>query len=115
VAIVVIAAVAVVLMTPPTEGTKVIYWTQIAPVSQKANIISGTVDAAVGWEPYCSDAIDDGTASVVVWSDEVWPDHPCCVLAVRYSDAFVDNANASNWSPGLSKANMVATGGSWRR
>ena len=108
VAIVVIAAVAVVLMTPPTPQ-KVVYWTTIAPVNQKANIISGAVDGAVGWEPYSSDALSDGTASVVVWSDEVWPEHPCCVIAVRYSTAFPDNPANNQLVARIVKANMVAT------
>lgn len=108
VAIVVIAAVAVVLLTPPANQ-KVIYWTQIAPVNQKAAIVAGTVDGAVGWEPYSSDALDDGTASVVVWSEEVWPAHPCCVIAVRYSTAFPDNSANNELVARIVKANMVAT------
>lgn len=59
-----------------------VYWTQIAPVNQKAALTSGEVDAAVSWEPYCSDSLLDGTAHLVNWSSDIWPDHPCCVVAV---------------------------------
>ena len=48
VAILVIAGVAVVLMQPADDNKKVIYWTQIAPVNQKAALQAGTVDGAVG-------------------------------------------------------------------
>lgn len=109
VAILVIAAVAVVLMQPADDNKKVIYWTQIAPVNQKAALQAGTVDGAVGWEPFCSDALSDDTGSVVVWSDEVWPEHPCCVIAVKYSGSFVDNATNHQLVARIVKANMMAT------
>ncbi len=64
-----------------------VYWVQIPPVDQKAAlekpVKSGGVDAAVGWEPYGSDSILDGTAHILEWSGDVWPNHPCCVIAVR--------------------------------
>jgi NitT/TauT family transport system substrate-binding protein len=108
VAILVIAAVAVVLLTPPA-GTKVIYWTQIAPVNQKAALAAGTVDGAIGWEPYCSDALSTGNASVIVRSEQVWPDHPCCIMAVKYSDSFTDTPANNELVARVVKANMVAT------
>jgi NitT/TauT family transport system substrate-binding protein len=108
VAIVVIAAVAVVLMQP-AETKKVIYWTQIAPVNQKAALQAGTVDGAVGWEPFSSDALSDGTGSVIVWSDQIWPEHPCCVIAVKYSDSFANTPANQQLVARVVKANMVAT------
>jgi NitT/TauT family transport system substrate-binding protein len=60
-----------------------IYWTAIAPVLQKAALQDGLVDGAVGWEPYGSDSILAGTAHVLKWSDEIWADHPCCVIAAN--------------------------------
>ncbi|NLI74656.1 MAG: ABC transporter substrate-binding protein [Euryarchaeota archaeon] len=68
-------------------GPNIVYWKQLPPVNQKAALEKGDVDAAVGWEPYGSAAITDGTAKILEWSGEVWPDHPCCVVAVRTSYA----------------------------
>ena len=107
VAIVVIAAVAVVLTQPAESNQKVIYWTTIAPVNQKAALQAGTVDGAVSWEPYVSAAVDDGTASVVVRSDQVWPEHPCCVIAV--TNSFSNNPANQQLIARVVKANMVAT------
>jgi NitT/TauT family transport system substrate-binding protein len=60
-----------------------IYWTQVAPASQRAALVAGTIDGAVGWEPYGSDSILAGIAHVLKWSDEIWADHPCCVIAAN--------------------------------
>ena len=65
-------------LTPNT-----IYWTLVAPVNQKAALEAGLIDGAVGWEPYGSDSILAGTAHVLTWSDEIWSDHPCCVIAAN--------------------------------
>ena len=40
----------------------------------------GTITGMVGWEPYPSEAILNG--GKLLWkSSEIWPHHPCCVLA----------------------------------
>jgi NitT/TauT family transport system substrate-binding protein len=64
------------------DGGKTVYWLQIAPVDQKAQLVAGNIDGAIAWEPYASDAVLSGSASIYKWSDEIWPDHPCCVIAV---------------------------------
>lgn len=71
-----------VTMSGAGTAENTVYWTQIAPVNQKAALNSGQVDAAIGWEPYGSDSILDGTAHIVEWSSDIWPDHPCCVIVV---------------------------------
>lgn len=76
-----------VTMSGAGTAENTVYWTTIAPVNQKAALQSGQVDAAIGWEPYCSDSLLDGTAQIVNWSSEIWPDHPCCVIAVSNSFA----------------------------
>ncbi len=109
VAIVVVAGVAVIFWPKSTQATNVIYWTQIAPVQQKANLQSGTVQGAVSWEPYVSDSLDDGTASVVAWSANIWPHHPCCVVAVRYSTAFPNNTLDQGLVARVVRAHIDAT------
>jgi NitT/TauT family transport system substrate-binding protein len=69
-------------LTPNT-----VQWVQIAPKDQESALANNQVDAAIGWEPYGSEAILSGTAHIIEWSGEVWPDHPCCVIAVKTSFA----------------------------
>jgi NitT/TauT family transport system substrate-binding protein len=86
VAIVIIAALAVIFWPPDDGGgEKVVYWTPVPPKDQQANFVSGAIDAGVSWEPYCSDSILAGDAHVLKWSGDIWPNHPCCVLAVKTS------------------------------
>ncbi|MDD1773047.1 MAG: ABC transporter substrate-binding protein [Methanomassiliicoccales archaeon] len=61
---------------------KTIYWSSVAPVNQKAAIEAGVVEGGVSWEPYVSDSLVDGTANLIKWSGDIWPHHPCCVIAV---------------------------------
>lgn len=68
-----------------TNQANTVYWTQIAPVNQKAALEADTIQGAVGWEPYGSDSVLDGTAKVLNWSSELLPGHPCCVIAVKTS------------------------------
>ncbi len=76
------AIIGAVLLAPTNNTEKVVYWSQIAPVNQKAAISEGKVSAGVSWEPYVSDSLEAGTANVIAWSGDIWPNHPCCVLAV---------------------------------
>lgn len=108
VAIIVFASVAIALVyTPPSQEDKVIYWTPIAPVQQKAALQAGTIDGAVSWEPYVSDSLSDGTANAVVWSNDVWSHHPCCVIAVKQS--YLATTENQDLIARLVRANMDAT------
>jgi len=69
--------------------TSKIYWTAVAPVNQAAQLQSGAIDAAIGWEPYVSGAEDANAGTVIEWSGEYWPNHPCCVLVA--SNSFIKN------------------------
>jgi len=71
-------------------GAKTVYWLEVSPVNQKAQLIAGNIDGGIAWEPYASDAQLSGSASIYKWSDEIWPDHPCCVVAVD-QDYLADN------------------------
>lgn len=85
-AIVVIAAVAAYYLWKPVDGEGgTVYWIQIPPKDQQAALADGTVEGAISWEPYCSDSILAGDAHVLKWSGEIWPNHPCCVVAVKSS------------------------------
>ncbi len=76
---------------PPSQN-KTVYWISIPPKDQQAALVAGTVDGAVSWEPYVSDSLVAGDAHVLLWSGDIWPHHPCCVVAVKtsYLDANAD-------------------------
>jgi NitT/TauT family transport system substrate-binding protein len=80
-----------VLNPSSTKGT--IKYTDVAPVNQQAYIQQGLIDGGVSWEPYVSDSISNGTAHAVVTSHELWPNHPCCVVAA--SNSFLQDNNAA--------------------
>jgi ABC-type nitrate/sulfonate/bicarbonate transport system substrate-binding protein len=42
---------------------------------------SGTVDAALMWEPFVTMAEQQGVADVLLWSEDMMPGHPCDTIA----------------------------------
>jgi len=43
----------------------------------------GNIDAFIAWEPYPSQAVQKGIGRVMVSSEQIWQNHPCCVLAAE--------------------------------
>lgn len=87
VAVVLVAAIAWAMIPQNTEKT--VKFTTVAPRLQADGIGQGSIAGGVAWEPYCSQAIMSGNAHVLYWSDEIWPDHPCCVVVT--SSAFAQS------------------------
>lgn len=87
VGLVVVAAVAAYYYWPQddTPPKKTVYWIGIPPIQQQSSLHDGSVDAAISWEPYCSDSIVAGDAHALAWSGDIWHNHPCCVVAVKTS------------------------------
>jgi NitT/TauT family transport system substrate-binding protein len=81
-AIVLVGITAVAFMGGDSDDEKVVYWVAVPPIDQKAQLLAGTIDGAITWEPYASDALLSGSATIYKWSDQIWPEHPCCVVAV---------------------------------
>lgn len=88
---------------------KVLYWTPIAPVQQKAAIETGIVQGGVSWEPYVSDSLVGGTANAIVWSDEIWPHHPCCVITAAKSFASNQEVRDNDLVARVIRAHIDAT------
>jgi NitT/TauT family transport system substrate-binding protein len=42
----------------------------------------GEVDGYIAWEPFCAEAVVNGTGQVVYTSRDILPDHQCCVFYV---------------------------------
>ena len=60
----------------------------IKPPEMISVLSGGQIAAFMAWEPYPSLAVTNDTGRVLAYSQDIWPDHPCCVLAV--SSAFLE-------------------------
>ena len=72
------------------EGGKSIKVVEQGPINMQAGLESGDVAGYVAWEPYCSDSVVNGKGKALYRSEDIWPHHPCCVVAV---DKDFANAN----------------------
>lgn len=108
-AVVVVGAVAaaVVLMSGE-EGGSVKYIT-LAPKDMKANLASGQIDAYIAWEPFVSDSVVGDVGEVLMWSDEIMDDHPCCVVAVRTEFLAETSVNGTDLTNRFVRAHIDAT------
>ena len=52
----------------------------LKPPEMLAALQSGAIDAFIAWEPYPTQAVQAGTARLLVDSRAIWPGHPCCVI-----------------------------------
>ncbi len=43
---------------------------------------AGEIDAFIVWEPWASAAVEHGVGDILITSDKIWRQHPCCVVAV---------------------------------
>jgi len=60
----------------------------IKPPEMISVLNSREIDAFIAWEPYPSLAITKNLGRVLIYSKDIWQNHPCCVLAV--SKKFMD-------------------------
>ncbi len=65
------------------DGGKSIKAVEIAPKDMQASLDSGDITGYIAWEPYCSDSVVNGKGKVLYRSGEIWPGHPCCVVAAK--------------------------------
>jgi NitT/TauT family transport system substrate-binding protein len=55
----------------------------VKPPEMIAVLEKGEIDGFIAWEPYPGRAAVEGGHTVLVTSHDIWPHHPCCVVAVR--------------------------------
>lgn len=60
---------------------KVIYVVQTSPPNMLNQLKAGEIDGFVAWEPFNAAAVEQGIGKYLLTSRQIWPDHPCCVLA----------------------------------
>ncbi len=54
---------------------------QTTSVSYMEDSLTADAPAFIAWEPFCARAEYDGKAVPLMLSGEIWPRHPCCVVA----------------------------------
>ena len=91
VAVLLVAGILVSGVLNPASSKGTIKYTDVAPVNQQAYMQNGLIDGGVSWEPYVSASVANGTGHVLVSSHDLWPNHPCCVLAA--SNSFLQSNN----------------------
>lgn len=64
------------------DSSDAIQYTRTDPSQQLDAIREGIIDGGVLWEPYATAAEMSGDAEVLLWSEDFWKGHPCCVIAV---------------------------------
>jgi NitT/TauT family transport system substrate-binding protein len=59
----------------------------IKPPEMLAALETRQIDAFIAWEPYAAKAVTAGVGRVLASSSQIWPGHPCCVVAFEGSVA----------------------------
>ncbi len=54
----------------------------MAPKDMRAALEKGTIDAFIAWEPFPAEATVTGFGRILVTSQDIWPNHLDCVVAV---------------------------------
>jgi len=62
----------------------------IKPPEMMSALSSNSIDAFISWEPYPSMALTKEIGRILMYSRDIWHDHPCCVLVV--SEQFIKNS-----------------------
>jgi len=89
------------------EETNVVYYTVEAPATMKTSLAADRIDGYIAWEPFVSDSVVGGVGTVLKWSEEIVPNHPCCVVAVY--NPFVSDENGQELAARFLRAHMDAT------
>jgi len=73
------------VQSPTEEGAPTaeqeVYIVHMAPPTMLDELKCGDIDAFIAWEPFNAEAAVDGYARYLINSSEIWPHHPCCVVA----------------------------------
>jgi NitT/TauT family transport system substrate-binding protein len=89
------------------DATNVVYYTVVAPASMKGTLAADQIDGYIAWEPFVSDSVVGGVGTVLKWSEEIVPNHPCCVVAVH--NQFVSDQDGQDTAARFLRAHMDAT------
>jgi len=70
-----------------TKSAGTVYWIQVAPTNMQGMFTSTEyIDGGFPWEPFFSGAVSSvSSAAAVGTSDQLEPNHPCCMVAAKES------------------------------
>ena len=68
-------------VTQSGQSKSVVYETSLKVGDMNEQLRIGNIDGFIVWEPVSSSAVLSGTGKILVYSKEIWPDHPCCIIA----------------------------------
>jgi len=57
----------------------------MSPSDMVLALQAGSIDGYVAWEPYCVKGLEYNIGKYLYLSSEVWPNHPCCIIAAHNS------------------------------
>jgi NitT/TauT family transport system substrate-binding protein len=57
--------------------------TTTGPWNMPTLLKKSRIAAYIAWEPYCAWAVQENYGHILATSHDIWPNHPCCVIAVR--------------------------------
>ncbi len=104
--VVVVGAIsAALLLTGGHKGT--VSYITLAPKDMKAALSNGDIDGYIAWEPFVSDSVVAEVGTVLEWSGDMMPNHPCCVIAV--STSFLQGSGGLELTERFLKAHEEAT------
>jgi len=106
-AIVVLGVLAVVFLSNKGEQKKEVLFVNMGTNLMESWLAVNESDAYIAWEPFVSSAVVNGNGRVLMWSGEIMPHHPCCVVVV--SKAFLSQPNGTEMTKRLVKAHIDAT------
>jgi NitT/TauT family transport system substrate-binding protein len=64
------------------EGITVTHVAYPGPSTLPLALEKGEIDGYIAWEPFCAEAVVNGTGQVVYTSHDILPNHQCCVFYV---------------------------------
>ncbi len=90
---------------PDSEGNRasrdqdrLVYVIQTPPPNMLEQLKAGEIDGFIAWEPFNSTAVTNGDGKYLFTSREIWPGHPCCVLAVNGNFKDAQTVTAVTWA-----------------
>lgn len=102
----VLAGVATALYIGGGSGEDSVGYVTMAPSLMDGWLAANQSDAYIAWEPYVSSSVVAGTGRVIMWSNEIMPNHPCCVVTV--SEEFLARTDGEDLTARFLKAHVEA-------
>lgn len=107
VAVLVVGGVTAALLMGNKSERRAVYFVNVAPSNMEAWLAVNESDAFITWEPFASSATVSGNGRILMWTSEIMPHHPCCVVVV--SKQFLSTDLGPELTKRFVKAHIDAT------